>query len=94
MFKNCDFVFDIGNCRAVVGRKKIDLTTTECNLLTCLLERRGVVLSRAKLLSQLWGDTYQGTARTIDSHVQRLRRKLGSAGRPIRTIRGIGYTWD
>ena len=79
------------NCQAFVGRRSIHLTTTEFNLLACLLKNGGTALSRAVLLDAVWTDSYRGTSRTIDTHIQRLRRKLGKAGYLIRTVRGVGY---
>ena len=67
------------------------MTTTESNLLAVLLENQGNILTREELLSSAWGESYQGTARTVDTHIQRLRRKLGRAARRIRTVRGVGY---
>jgi two-component system alkaline phosphatase synthesis response regulator PhoP len=67
----------------------VDLTRQEFDLLHCLAEHRGVALSRDKLLEIAWGYPYEGTTRTVDVHVQRLREKLGD--RLIRTVPGIGY---
>ena len=78
-------------CQAFVGRKKINLTSTEFNLLAVFLKNRGKTVSRDELLSSVWGDSYRGTSRTVDTHIQRLRSKLGTAGRLIRTVRTIGY---
>lgn len=68
----------------------IRLTVRECALLSYLWEQRGSVLSREHLLAHVWGDRYQGGARTVDVHIRRLRSKLGSA-LPIDTVRGGGY---
>ncbi len=73
-----------------VGGEFVELTAKEFDLLACLLENPGVVLSRDTLLDRAWGTTYPGGTRTVDVHVGQLRRKLG---RPalIRTVRGAGY---
>jgi len=78
-------------CQAFVGKKEVNLTTTEFNLLACFLKNRGTTLSRDALLSTVWDQSYQGTAHTVDTHIQRLRSKLGKAGYLIRTVRGVGY---
>ena len=80
-------------CQAFVGKKKVNLTITEFNLLACFLKNGGTTLSRAVLLSTVWDQSYQGTAHTVDTHIHRLRSKLGKAGYLIQTVRGVGYRW-
>jgi two-component system phosphate regulon response regulator PhoB len=67
------------------------LTAIEYRLLTTLAERRGRLQSRDQLLTDVWGYNYIGDTRTVDTHVTRLRSKLGAAGELIRTVRGFGY---
>ncbi len=74
-----------------VKNKKIDLTTTEFKILEKLAERRGWVFSREQLLEYLWGDDKIVVDRTIDVHIRHLREKLGTAGKMIKNIRGVGY---
>ena len=69
----------------------VELTTTEFKLLLYLSERVGRVLGRELLLQQVWGYNYVGDTRTVDTHVTRLRSKLGPAGEMIKTVRGFGY---
>lgn len=69
----------------------IDLTATEFKLLRILLERKGRVQSREELLADVWNYSPDLETRTVDTHVRRLREKLGSAGETIETIRGVGY---
>ncbi len=69
----------------------IKLTTTEFKLLFELAINKGRVLSRDHLLDKVWGYTYEGYSRTIDTHIRRLREKLGLGGEYIETVRGIGY---
>lgn len=69
----------------------VRLTTTEFNLLRYLLINKGRVLTRDQLLDTVWGYGYGGTTRTLDTHIQRLRDKLGPEGDRIETIRGVGY---
>ncbi len=69
----------------------IDLTATEFRLLHFLAAEAGRVQSRDRLLDRVWGYTYEGYARTVDTHVRRLRKKLGPTGDLIETVRGVGY---
>lgn len=74
-----------------VHRKPVSLTHTEFKLLAALVSKRGRVFTRENLLDKVWGYTYEGYARTVDTHIRRLRDKLGSMGEWIETIRGVGY---
>jgi len=82
---------DTHTLQAVIGRRRVDLTITEFELLGCLLENVGRYLSRDDLLNEVWDETYMGTERTVDTHIQRLRSKLGEAAYLIKTVRGVGY---
>ncbi|MBV9390590.1 MAG: response regulator transcription factor [Verrucomicrobia bacterium] len=86
-----EFCLDKGSFEISVGGKKLDLTTTEFKLLTVLMERRGRTLSRETLLQDVWGYENVIDTRTVDTHVRRLREKLGAAANRIITIRGEGY---
>ena len=85
-----DIVVQLDGREVTVAGEPVELTTKEFDLLACLLESPGIVLSRDALLDRVWGTVYPGGTRTVDVHVGQLRRKLG---RPdaIRTIRGAGY---
>jgi two-component system phosphate regulon response regulator PhoB len=74
-----------------VDGEEIFLTGTEFKLLLTLAERRGRLQSRDVLLTDVWGYNYVGDTRTVDTHITRLRGKLGAAGDMIRTVRGFGY---
>jgi two-component system phosphate regulon response regulator PhoB len=74
-----------------VDHDEIVLTALEFRLLSTLLERRGRVQTRTTLLEDVWGIHADITTRTVDTHVKRLREKLGSAGEYVETIRGVGY---
>ena len=74
-----------------VDNQLVELTAIEYRLLTTLAERRGRLQSRDQLLTDVWGYNYIGDTRTVDTHVTRLRSKLGAAGELIRTVRGFGY---
>jgi two-component system phosphate regulon response regulator PhoB len=77
--------------RAWVEGSEIDLTLLEFKLLLALYENRDRVQTRAELLERAWGVGVSITTRTVDTHVKRLRDKLGSAGEYVQTVRGIGY---
>ena len=85
---------NLDQCSARAGRRLLRLTLTEYNLLVCLLQNPGRVMSRRQLLDAAWGEHYQGGERTVDTHVGRLRKKLGKAGKRIQTLRGLGYKLD
>jgi two-component system phosphate regulon response regulator PhoB len=77
--------------RVWVDADEVTLTALELRLLSTLLERRGRVQSRPALLDDVWGMSGEVTTRTVDTHVKRLREKLGGAGAYIETVRGVGY---
>ena len=77
--------------RVWVDEEEITLTALELRLLSTLLERRGRVQSRPALLDDVWGMSGEVTTRTVDTHVKRLREKLGAANAYIETLRGVGY---
>ncbi len=77
--------------RVEVAGEEVTLTSTEFKLLMNLAERIGRVQSRELLLQNVWGYSYVGDTRTVDTHMTRLRTKLGSAGEMIKTVRGFGY---
>ena len=85
---------DIEQHQVCVGGEEIVLTTTEFKLLLNLAERIGRVQSRDLLLQNVWGYNYAGDTRTVDTHVTRLRTKLGDAGEMIKTVRGFGYKME
>ena len=74
-----------------VDDNEITLTALEFKLLCQLVDRRGRVQSRDQLLSDVWGYSGEVTTRTVDTHIKRLREKLGSMGKYVQTIRGVGY---
>ncbi len=82
---------DVEAHRAWAGDSEVGLTATEFRLLRILLERRGRVQTRARLLRDVWGYTEDVDSRTVDTHVRRLRRKLKAAGGQIETVIGVGY---
>lgn len=86
-----DLLIDVTRHLVSVNHRQVDLTATEFKLLTTLVERRGRVMSREQLLQDVWAyDNYIDT-RTVDTHMRRLREKLGVASRYLDTVRGVGY---
>lgn len=77
-----------------VDGKAIELSLREYELLVYLVENQGIALSRDKILNNVWNYDYYGDSRTIDSHIKKIRHKLGKKGRYIETIRGIGYKFE
>ncbi|MFT5366187.1 MAG: DNA-binding response OmpR family regulator [Candidatus Latescibacterota bacterium] len=86
-----DLMIDPEGYRAFLEEQDLDLTATEFKLLLALAKRQGRVATRDALLEEVWGYEFSGYERTVDTHVGRLRRKLGRAGHLVETIRGLGY---
>ncbi len=82
---------DLGRHEVTVGGRPLELTATEFKLLAVLMERRGRVQSREQLLRDVWGYDNLIDTRTVDTHIRRVREKLGSAADVLETVRGIGY---
>ena len=77
-----------------IAGQPVDLSYKEFELLTYFLENKGIALSREKILNNVWNYDYFGDARTIDTHVKKLRSKMGEKGELIKTIWGMGYKFD
>ena len=77
-----------------IDSEEISLTALEFRLLKELVDKRGRVQSRDQLLTEVWGYSAEVTTRTVDTHIKRLREKLGSMGKYIQTIRGVGYKFS
>ena len=86
-----EVVIDIPRHAATIQGKGVELTATEFRLLTILVQRRGRVQSREQLLKDVWDYDEGINSRTVDSHMRRLRQKLGRSARYLGTVRGIGY---
>ena len=78
----------------LIDGKQIDLSYKEFELLAYFMENKGLALSREKILNSVWNYDYFGDARTIDTHVKKLRSKMGSKGELIKTIWGMGYKFE
>ncbi len=85
---------DLSSQRVWAGGTELALTPKEYALLRCLMLNRGIVLSREQLLVKCWGYDYEGEARAVDTHIRRLRDKLGEHAACIRTVIKAGYRWE
>lgn len=94
-------VLDVGGIRidkaahqVTIDGKEVDLSFKEFELLTYFVENEGIALSREKILNNVWNYDYFGDARTIDTHVKKLRSKMGAKGEYIKTVWGMGYKFE
>ncbi|GAB5615776.1 response regulator transcription factor [Faecalimonas canis] len=86
-----NLLIDVEKHKVKVEGKTIALTLKEFELLEKLMKNRSIVLTRDRLLEEIWGYDFTGETRTVDVHVRTLRQKLGTAGELIETVRGVGY---
>ena len=77
-----------------VDGKQIDMSLREYELLKYLVDNANIALSRDKILNNVWNYDYYGDSRTIDSHIKKIRHKLGKKGKYIETMRGVGYKFE
>ena len=77
--------------KVIAGSERIELTNKEFKMLKLFVKNPGMVFSRDKLMSEIWGIDYIGETRTVDMHIKTLRQKLGSCGSQIKTVIGVGY---
>ncbi len=94
VMSNGDIEVDTEQRRVTVAGEPCELTFKEFELLKMLLTNAGIVLSRDKIMDQVWGFDYEGESRTVDMHIKTLRQKLGTAGSAIKTVRNVGYRMD
>ncbi len=87
-------VIDKSTLRASIGNERLELTTIEFKLLLTLIHNRGKTLSREILLSDVWGYSTGADTRTVDTHMRRLREKLGDHATKVETVRGQGYRFN
>ena len=80
--------------QVTIDGKEVDLSFKEFELLTYFVENEGIALSREKILNNVWNYDYFGDARTIDTHVKKLRSKMGAKGEYIKTVWGMGYKFE
>lgn len=86
-----DIVLDNDKHAVFVSGELCELTFKEFELLKYLMQNKGIVLSRDKIMNQVWGFEYEGESRTVDMHIKTLRQKLGMGGSSIKTVRNVGY---
>ena len=86
-----DILMDMDKHAVTVAGQLCELTFKEFELLKYLMLNQGIVLSRDKIMDQVWGFEYEGESRTVDMHIKTLRQKLGVAGSCIKTVRNVGY---
>ncbi|MGN0140758.1 MAG: response regulator transcription factor [Roseburia sp.] len=86
-----EIVLDNDRHAVTLGGSPCELTYKEFELLKYLMINKGIVLSRDKIMNQVWGFEYEGESRTVDMHIKTLRQKLGEAGSYIKTVRNVGY---
>lgn len=89
-----DMEIDFMGHTVFIGSEEIKLTPKEFELLTYLIENKGIVLSREQLLTKIWGYNFFGDDRTIDTHIKMLRNNLGKYRDLIVTVRGVGYKYN
>lgn len=89
-----ELVIDKVAHQVYIGDQTLDLSFKEFELLTYFVENKGIALSREKILNNVWNYDYFGDARTIDTHVKKLRSKMGDKGNYIKTIWGMGYKFE
>ena len=93
--KNYDGIeIDTEGRNITVDGKQIELSLREYELLKYLLDNENIALSRDKILNNVWSYDYYGDSRTIDSHIKKIRHKLGKKGKYIKTMRGVGYKFE
>lgn len=90
----CGLTLDTKAHALFIDGEEIYLSLKEYDLLLYLLENRGQTLSREKILDNVWNYDYFGDARTIDTHITKLRKKLGQYGEMLHTVRGVGYKFE
>ena len=94
---NKDFggiIIDEQGRTVTVDGKNVEMSLREYELLKYLVDNENIALSRDKILNNVWNYDYYGDSRTIDSHIKKIRHKLGKRGKYIKTMRGIGYKFE
>ncbi len=86
-----ELTVNVSEHEARIDKEKLNLTPKEFDLLVVFLENKNQALPRERILDRVWGYDYYGDLRTVDTHVKRLRKKLGPLGEQLVTVRGIGY---
>ncbi len=87
-------VIDVEGRTVTVDGKNVEMSLREYELLKYLVDNENIALSRDKILNNVWNYDYYGDSRTIDSHIKKIRHKLGKKGKYIQTMRGVGYKFE
>ena len=87
----CGIILEISTRKVWAGRKEVTVTPKEFAILRCLMQNKNIVMSREQLLVKCWGYDYDGEARAVDTHIKRLREKLGEHAECIKTVIKAGY---
>lgn len=91
VLRYASFVMNLDEHTVTIRGERVELTLKEFEMLRLFLSRPGMVFTRDRLLSDVWGVDYDGETRTVDVHIRSLRQKLGEDGEMIQTVRGVGY---
>lgn len=94
VYRSSNIELRVGERKVLIDGKAINMTTKEFSLLLMFFRNPGMVLTREMILDKIWGYEYFGNDRTIDTHVKMLRHSLGDYGDLIRTVRGLGYSFE
>jgi DNA-binding response OmpR family regulator len=94
IFKEKDIEIDLSARKLFIANEKVDLTQKEFDLLIYFVKHQKLALAREQIISAVWGYEYDGEDRTLDTHINRLRIKLGTCSSYIQTVRGIGYRFE
>lgn len=86
--------FDSRTLELTINGEKVELSPKEGQILEYFIRNKGFVLSREKLINEIWGFDYEGDDRAVDTIIKRLRKKLGNFSERIKTLRGMGYSYD
>ena len=94
ILSTCGIILDKNAHQVIIDGNPVELSYKEFELLAYFMENKGVALSREKILNNVWNYDYFGDARTIDTHVKKLRSKMGEKGEMIKTVWGMGYKFE
>ncbi|MGN0518363.1 MAG: response regulator transcription factor [Acutalibacteraceae bacterium] len=94
VFKSNGLVIDFNSRIVTIDGQRVDITPKEYELLSYMVQNKGVALTRDKLIAQIWGADFDGDDRTLDTHIKLLRKSLGNYSGCITTLRGVGYRFE
>jgi two-component system response regulator VicR len=94
IYRHNGFLFDFKGAYIKIEGEKVELSHREAQLLEYFIKNKGIVLTRERLLNEIWGFDFYGEDRAVDTLIKRLRKKMGEYSEVIKTIRGMGYLFD